>query len=156
MATENTNILEQTGGWLNLQFATLAELKVCPNIITNQNAHLVQIEGTPDTIDVLPIPERFMVNTTPQKTKTGTIYTINISFDFPHQSASIDSYLNNYKNKKGVVIGTTTNHKVKMFGSKNHPLDFSYQEINGKKLEDAAITRITIKGTIAQKPVYIS
>ena len=156
MATENTNNLETTGGWLNIQFATLSELKVCPQIVTNENASLVQIQGTSDTLDVLPIPERFSVNVTPSKSKIGTTYNISISFDFPHQSASIDNYLNAYKNKRGVVIGTTTNYKLKMFGSKNYPLDFSYQEINGKKLEDAAITRITIKGNIPQKPVYIS
>jgi hypothetical protein len=156
MVTENTNNLEQTGGWLNLQFATLDEVKYCPQILSNENANLVEIEGTPDTIDVLPIPERFSVNVTPRKSKIGTTYSITISLDFPHQSASIDNYLNAYKNKRGVVIGTTTNQKLKMFGSKNFPLDFSYQEINGKKLEDSAITRITISGNIPQKPVYIS
>ena len=156
MSLKTIDKYEETGGWLNLQFATLEELIFCPEIVTNKNANTIQIEGSEDTIDIVPIPERFMVNVTPRKTKQGTFYNISITLDFPYQAKDIDDYLNIYKNKKGIVIGTTTNSKIKMFGSKNHPLNFSYQEINGKKLEDSSITRINIKGNIPQKPVYIS
>jgi hypothetical protein len=156
MSTENVNNREQTGGWLNVQFAILSEIKVCPTILTNENASLVLIEGVADTFNFLPIPESFTINVTPRSGKNGTTYSISISLDFPFQSSTIDSYLKKFINKKGVVIATDTNQTIKMFGSKTHPLDFSYQEINGKKLEDSSITRINIDGNIPQKPVYIS
>lgn len=146
---------ERTGGWVSIQIASLAEITFCPAILTNTNANLLQISGNEDTIDVLPIPEKFSVNVSARKTKIGTTYNVSISLDFSEQSAALDSYLNLYKNKKVIVLGIDTNQNVKIFGSKNHPLNFSYQEIQGKKLEDSSITRVTVNGSIGQKPVYL-
>ena len=124
-------------------------------MLTNANSHKLEIEASADTIDVLPIPEKFMVNATPNKTKAGTSYNINISIDFSDQTPELDNYLDSYKNKMVIVLGVDTNNKTKVFGSKNQPLNFSYQEIQGKKLEDSSITRVTVTGQIGQKPVYL-
>lgn len=155
MNTENITLHEPTGGWLNVQIASIEEITYCPQLLTNENASSIVITGEHETIDVLPIPERFTVSVNPRKSKNGTTYNINISFDFPLQSSLIDDYFNKYKNKFVVALCTDTNGKVKIFGSKNHPLEFSYQEIQGKKLEDTSMTRITVEGTIGQKPVYL-
>lgn len=156
MSTTNTNNLETSGGWLNIQIASLEELKTCPNIITNENANTIVIQGNETTVNILPIPERFTITVTPRKNKNGTTYSINISLDIPTQSKNLDDYLNAFKNKKVVVLAEDANNNLKMFGSKNHPLDFSYQEINGRKREDISMTKIKVSGNVGQKPVYIS
>lgn len=155
MAIINVTQRENAGGWNNIQLATVDEIEVCPSILTNSNAKNVTIIGSSDTIDVVNSPETIVINSTPKKTASGFVYKIAISCSFDSQNETVDSYFNKFLHQKLIVIGTNNNQQKKIFGSKLHPLAFSYQEIHGKNLEDATTTKISITATIPQKPVYI-
>jgi hypothetical protein len=155
MAIINVTQRENAGGWSNIQLATLEEVAVCPAILTNSNAKNVSIIGDSDTIDVVLSLETIVVNVTPKKTTSGVVYKIAISCSFDSQNETVDSYFHKFNHKKIMVVGLNNNNQTKIFGSKLHPLSFSYQEIHGKNLEDATTTRVSIGATIPQKPVYI-
>lgn len=155
MSVKNLTFQEQTGGWKSIQIATLEEIQNCPEILTNANAHKIEVFGTADTIDITPIPETFVVNAPPKKTAAGLLFRIKIFFEFPYQSHLIDDYFFKHINKKCIVFGETSFGAVKVFGSKRHPLHFIYEQVNGKKLDDKPLTRVTISATISQKPVFI-
>jgi len=155
MVTLNTSDQEQTGGWRSLQIAPIEEILVCPDILTNQNANLVSLNAGPTTIDILPVSESINISVLRKRDKAGFQYTIKIVLDFFYQSIALDNFLNDYLNKKVVVIGVTSYGSEKMFGSKLHPLTFNYDLIDGKNIEDPATTQVTISAVISQKPVII-
>jgi hypothetical protein len=155
MAIINVTQRENAGGWNNIQIATVSEIAVCPAILTNGNAKNVEIIGNHTTVDVVLSPETIVVNVTPKPSSSGVVYQIDISCTFDSQNEIIDSYFYKFLHQKLIVIGLNNNNQSKIFGSKLHPLYFSYQEIHGKNLEDATTTRISIGATIPQKPVYI-
>ena len=155
MAIINVTQRENGGGWNNIQLATVSEITSTPTILTNTNVSAIEITGTSDSVDVVLSPETIVINVTPKKTTSGFLYKINISCSFDAQNETIDSYFKKFLHQKLIVIGLNNNNQRKIFGSKLHPLSFSYQEIHGKKLEDTTLTRINISATIPQKPVYI-
>ena len=155
MVTLNTSDQEQTGGWRSLQIAPIEEILVCPDILTNQNANLVSLNAGPTTIDILPVSESINISVLRKRDKAGFQYTIKIVLDFFYQSIALDNFLNDYLNKKVVVIGVTSYGSEKMFGSKLHPLTFNYDLIDRRNIEDPATTQVTISAVISQKPVII-
>lgn len=155
MPLYNISDLEQTGGWRSLQIAPLDEILNCPDILTNANANQVSLNAGPSTIDILPVTESIKITAKPSRTKNGFNYNINISCDFYYQSTVLDNFLNEYINKKMVVLGITTYGTEKLYGSKLHPLTFDYEFIDGKNIEEAATCRVLITGKIPQKPVIV-
>mgnify|MGYP003115507548 CR=1 FL=1 len=155
MTTLDTINKEQPGGWLNLHVMGLDEIIYCPAHLTNDNAHLVEIVGSNDLLDVLPVGESITVTETPQNTTSGVIYNIQASVEYGQQSKALDSFLEKYLGKKVVVIGVKPSGLQKMYGSKRFPLEFSYQYSNGKKFEDGSYTRVDISAKTAQKPVVL-
>ena len=156
MTEINTTLEEQIGGWFNVSVATLDELVVCPDILTNANARSIVITPKNDGLEILPVGENIQISEPVSKTKAGLVYTIKGEFDISYQSQAIDTYLNNLLLKKVVLIGIKHSGQQKLYGSKKFPLLFSYQHINGKKAEDGNKTRITVQGKIPQKPVFIN
>lgn len=156
MAIKNITSSEKLGGWKSVQIATLDEIRNCPNILTNNNAHNLEVFGSENTIDILPIPGSIVINAKPTRTKSGVYYSINIQVDFPVQETTIDDYFSDILQKKFIAIGTTLSGSERIFGSKNHPLQFMYEYTNGKKIDDSEITRVKIFGKTIQKPVFIS
>lgn len=155
MVKLNISDQEQTGGWRSLQIAPIEEILVCPDIVTNQNANLVSLYAGPATIDILPVSESINISISNKRDKAGFQYTIKIVMDFFYQSIALDNFLNDYLNKKVVVLGVTSYGAEKLFGSKLHPLTFNYELIDGKNFEDPATTQVTISAVIPQKPVII-
>lgn len=156
MNTVNSQQKEQTGGWFSVQIYTTDELVSCPNVLTNENASKITIVPSSDFLDVLPVGESIKIKATPRTTKNGTSYSINGDFKIAVQSKQIDTFLNKYRNKKVVLIGIKHFGQQKMYGSKLFPLSFSYNEINGTKLQDGSLFQISVSGKIPQKPVFIN
>lgn len=156
MSDINIALEEQTGGWFNVAIATLDELVECPDILTNANASSVVFTPTADGLDILPVGENIKITEPIQKTKAGSVYNIKGEFEIAYQSKAVDTYLNNHLQKKVVMIGIKHSGQQKLYGSKKFPLEFSYQNINGKNYEDGSRVRITIEGKIPQKPVFIN
>lgn len=156
MATTTIDLCDQTGNWHSIHLATLAEVLSMPDILTNSNASQVSILTNDETLDILPVPESFNVVVTPKRTKNGHQYAIKIQIDFPYQSAAIDDAFEKFLNEDIIAVGIKPDGTQKIFGSKLYPLKFDYQFLEGKKLEDGSKTRITIKGNVAQKPVFVN
>ena len=156
MNTIKTENLEQTGGFFNAQIVSIDELTSCPSILTNNNAKDIVITPSATYLDILPVAENIKITEKSTKTKSGTLYTINGEFEIPVQSSELDAYFNDYLYKKVVLIGIKHYGQQKIYGSKKFPLKFSYQFINGKKLEDGSKIMIKISGKIPQKPVFIN
>lgn len=156
MQDPNVSLAEQTGGWFNVAIFTLDEITNWPNFLTNQNASSIIVTPNNNGLDILPIRENISISEDPAKTTAGTIYTIKADFEFPYQSAAIDTYLNEFINKKVVLIGVKHSGQQKLYGSKKFPLQFEYQHINGTLYEDGNKTRVTVTGKIPQKPVFIN
>lgn len=155
----NTTIidnLEQVGGWYNVQIIPVNEIIYCPHILTNANSNELVISDTDTGLDVMPVTENIKISETSKRTKSGTIHTVVAVFELRVQLVEIDTYFNNFINNKVLLIGTKHYSQEKLYGSKLFPLDFSYQFVNGKKLEDGSLIRIKITGKIAQKPVFIN
>jgi hypothetical protein len=155
MSTTNIAILEQTGSWQSIQIATLDEIKTMPDIVTNDNASQIEIVGTVDTIDILPLPENINISHSKTQSKKGVEHSIKIQFDFPSQSTALDNFLYQYEGKKVIVIGVKPFGTEKLFGSKLSPLLFDYDLIDGKGIDDGSVTRVIISGKTTQKPVFI-
>ena len=156
MNTVNTDNLEQIGGFFNAQIIAIEELTNCPAILTNNNAKSIVITPTVTNLDVLPVAENIKITEKSSKTKSGTLYTINGEFEIPVQSSELDTYFNEHLYKKVVLIGIKHYGQQKMYGSKKFPLDFSYQFINGQKVEDGSKIIVKVSGKIPQKPVFIN
>ena len=152
---QNLNTTETIGAWKSIQVASLEEIHYCPNYLTNNNAHKLQLFGSTETLDFLPIVEKISISDLPQRTKSGFLYRIKMTAEFNCASSLIDNYFKKYLNKKVMFIAQDNNGIEKAFGSKNHLLFFNYQESRGKNQEQGVKTTITIEGRIAQKPVYI-
>jgi hypothetical protein len=155
MSTTNIALLEQTGSWQSIQIATLDEIKIMPDIITNENASQIEIVGAYETIDILPLPESVNITHSKTQSKKGVEHAIKIQFDFPAQSAALDNFLYLYEGKKVIAIGIKPSGTEKLFGSKLSPLLFDYDLIDGKSIDDGSVTRVIISGKTTQKPVFI-
>ena len=156
MSVKNKVLEEQTGGWFNVTIIKTDEFIHCPEILTNANAKTVELLIEPEELDLLPVGENIQITETPNKTTSGMLYTINGQFEFALQSAEIDTFLEKYLHQDVVLIGVKHYGQQKMYGSKTSPLAFSYQNINGKNLEDGTSVRITVSGKTTQKPVFIN
>ena len=156
MTTQNTANFEQTGGWFNVQIVTPEEIISSPKVLTNTNASSIIIEPSDDTLDILPIAENITITETPRTNKHGTYYDIRAQFELNVQTKDIDSYFNNYIHKHVILIGIKHYGQQKMYGSKLFPLEFTYTHLNGKKLQDGSLIRVSVFGKIPQKPVYIN
>lgn len=156
MSNVNKVLEEQTGGWFNATIATIDELVVCPDVLTNANANTVVLELEPTELNILPVGENITITETPSRTTSGMLYTINGQVEFALQSTDVDTFLAKYLHKKVVLIGVKHFGQQKMYGSKKFPLNFTYQNINGKNLEDGTSVRITVSGKTPQKPVFIN
>ncbi len=156
MSDVTTSNLEQTGGFFNAQIVSIDELTNCPAILTNDNAKSIIITPGSNNLDILPVAENIKITEKSSKTKSGTLYTINGEFEIPVQSSAIDTYFNEHLYKKVVLIGIKHYGQQKIYGSKKFPLDFSYQFVNGQKLEDGSKIIVKVTGKIPQKPVFIN
>lgn len=153
--TQNINHQESIGSLKSIQIASVDEIKYCPNILTNSNSHKLEIVGTSDTLDFLPLVEKISVSNRSQRTKSGILYRIKITAEFNTASSLIDSHFKKYHHKKVVVVAQDQNNQERVYGSEKHPLFFNYQESIGKQQEQGQKTTLTIEGKISQKPVYI-
>ena len=156
MNTIKTENLEQTGGFFNAQIVAIDEITSCPSILTNNNAKDIVIPPSTTSIDILPVAENIKISEKPTKTKSGTLYTINAEFSLPVQSSELDTYFQYYLYKKVVLIGIKHYGQQKIYGSKQSPLNFSCQFVNGKKLEDGSKILVKVSGKTPQKPVFIN
>ena len=151
----NTSLGEQTGGWSNVSILTSDELVESPDVLTNDNTGSIVIESIEDGLDILPVGENIKITEPLQKTQSGFVYNIKGEFEIACQSKTVDTYLNNYLDKKVVLIATKHYGQRKLYGSKKFPLSFSYQSVSGQKYEDGSRVRITVQGKIPQKPVFM-
>lgn len=156
MTTINPSDIEQTGGWFNAQIIPIDEIVSSPEVLTNNNASSIIIQPSADGLDVVPISENITISESTRTNKDGTYYDIRLQIEFPIQLKEIDTYFNNYLHKGVALIGIKSSGQQKMYGSKRFPLEFSYEHINGKKLQDGALIRVTVSGKTPQKPVYIN
>lgn len=156
MTIIHTSNTEQPGGWFSVQVITLPELTSCPAILTNSNASSIEVTGANETIDVLPVGETIRIGESSKWTHAGLIHNIKVDFEFAKQSSALDVFLSRLQFKKVVIIGTKHDGQKKIYGSKISPLTFSYNHVNGRKLEDGSKISITIEGATTQKPVYIN
>lgn len=156
MAIIHTIKTEQPGGWFSIQIISLEELVYCPPILTNINSNSIVIVNASEILDVLPVGETIKIDEPVKITKSGAIYTIKGEFEFAKQSSSLDTFLNKYQGKKVVMIGTKHDGQRKLYGSKRFPLEFIYEQTNGKKYEDGNQTIVSVEGKTPQKPVFMN
>ncbi|MFV9552071.1 hypothetical protein [Algibacter sp. PT7-4] len=156
MSNTNTNLEEQTGGWFSVNIISVDDLEYCPSFLTNTNAFSIKISLTDDDLNILPVGEKINITAPPQKSTSGILYNIKADIEFKNQSKKIDTYLNKYLNQKVVLIGVKHFGQQVIYGSKQYPLDFYYQNINGKNYEDGSSIKVVISGKIPQKPVFIN
>lgn len=156
MGILNITDKENVGGWKSIHIATLNEIVSTPDLLTNNNASQISINQLPSSLEIYPVAESIKITETPKLSASGISYSLKINIDFYYTSSEIDDYLNAYLHKKVIVIGKKNSGTEKIYGSKNHPLKFSYTLLEGQSFEDGAKIKVTISATTIQKPVFIS
>lgn len=150
----NFNCSEQLPGIAELDFYLLIETYNWPVVVTDLTS--AQVILTPETYSIEGTidDESIEIDANPKLSAEGEVFPIEAAFRFITRSESMDQYLDQYKNKPGILIAKLNTGFRKMYGTNEEPLYMTYKVDEGKKVTDAAGTLINIKGETINRPVY--
>lgn len=148
------NDFEQLGGFDTVEFFLLSETANWPIVVNDQTA--AQITHMPSILDTVGViaDSTIDVNINPKQSAEGTIYPIDIVFQFSNRTEVLENYLDRYQNKPVVAIATLNTGIKKLYGTNEEPLILNYKIDEGKKPEDLGIISVSIKGETRNRPVF--
>lgn len=145
---------EQLGGYAELNFHLVSEVSNFPKILTDQNSNQLVFNTEPSSVEATFKPDSASVNVNKRQTSSGIEHDITIKMEFLTRSEALVQLLEQYENLPGIVHGKLNSGFQKIFGSDLEPLYLIFEEIDGKKIDDDAVTSIEIKGKTAKRPVF--
>ncbi|MBQ0907472.1 hypothetical protein KBJ98_02020 [Flavobacterium sp. F-328] len=145
---------EQLGGFCKVEFFLIEDTSNWPIVLNDETANQIilpecVVEDYGKIID-----ESIDVNIPPKQAANGTTYPIEIVFNFSNRVLSLEKYLDKYQNKSVVALLTLNTGIKKLYGTNETPLIFNWKIDEGKKIEDAGLIMVSIKGEMRHRPVH--
>lgn len=150
----NFNCEEQLGGFAELNFYLLSEVSNFPKILTDQNSSQLVFNPEPSSVAATLKPDSISVNVNKRLTASGIVFQVNIKMQFITRSEALVQLLEQYENLPGIVQAKLNSGFQKIVGSDLEPLYLLFEEEDGKKIDDDAVTSIEIKGETSKRPVF--
>ena len=147
---------EQLGGFDTVEFYLLSETANWPLVVNDQTAsQITYLQSLLDNYGVIS-SDTIDVNINTKQSSEGTIYPIEIVFQFSNRTEALENYLDSYQNKPIIAIATLNTGFKKLYGTNEEPLILNYKIDEGKKPEDLGIISVSIKGETRNRPVFFN
>lgn len=122
------------------------QLTINPETIVSSSSWTT-IQFTPGSIRVSPKPER---------SASGTSIPTEITGSFPDDDEISLAIIKQFDDRKCIVRVRGNNNKEKLYGTKENPLRFSFTPAESQKTTDQTGCTIQLKGTLINKPLFIT
>ena len=155
MPIYNLNTTENSGGYARLEIYKISDVADCPSTITPYNVLGITFNQPTEPIDVFPVGDSIFVKEPPRERPAGVEYSISAGFTAKYQNPALHQEFEQLFNIPVMFVAVKRDGSKKVYGSTLYPLRFSYEPLNGKKLEDDHGFKITVKGKTPQRPIQM-